>query len=88
MRLQGFAPIAWKRGVSRGDDGRRGELGYRNMIGMPVSAVGSEGHDDIGSDPPQVPDNGGNSFAGISLLSPAYLLSVERWPFHTEPPDH
>ena len=25
---------------------------------------------------------------GISLLSPAYLLSVERWPFHVEPPDH
>ena len=24
----------------------------------------------------------------ISLLSPAYLLSVERWSFHTEPPDH
>ena len=24
----------------------------------------------------------------ISLLSPAYLLSVERWPFHVEPPDH
>jgi hypothetical protein len=24
----------------------------------------------------------------ISLLSPAYLLFVERWPFHTEPPDH
>ena len=26
--------------------------------------------------------------ASISLLSPAYLLSVERRPFHTEPPDH
>ena len=26
--------------------------------------------------------------AKISLLSPAYLLSVERWPFHAEPPDH
>ena len=26
--------------------------------------------------------------ASISLLSPAYLLSVERWPFHPEPPDH
>ena len=25
---------------------------------------------------------------GISLLSPAYLLSVERWSFHSEPPDH
>ena len=25
---------------------------------------------------------------GISLLSPAYLLSVKRWPFHAEPPDH
>src|SRR5476651_1179054 len=24
----------------------------------------------------------------ISRLSPAYLLSVERWPFHEEPPDH
>ena len=26
--------------------------------------------------------------AAISLLSPAYLLSDKRWPFHTEPPDH
>ena len=25
---------------------------------------------------------------GISLLSPAYLFSGERWPFHSEPPDH
>src|ERR1700753_3033111 len=25
---------------------------------------------------------------GISLLSPAYLLSLERWPFHAGPPDH
>ena len=25
---------------------------------------------------------------GISLLSPEYLLSVERWPFHTGPPGH
>src|SRR6202007_3111050 len=25
---------------------------------------------------------------GISLLSPEYLLSVERWPVHVEPPDH
>ena len=24
----------------------------------------------------------------ISLLSPEYLLSVERWPSHTGPPDH
>src|SRR5437763_15853428 len=24
----------------------------------------------------------------ISLLSPAYPLSVERWPFHEGPPDH
>src|ERR671934_2187245 len=24
----------------------------------------------------------------MSLLSPAYLLSVERWRFHTQPPDH
>ena len=25
---------------------------------------------------------------GISLLSPEYLLSFGRWPFHAEPPDH
>src|SRR4030066_426106 len=24
----------------------------------------------------------------ISLLSPEYLLFVERWPFHAGPPDH
>ncbi len=24
----------------------------------------------------------------ISLLSPAYLLSYERWHFHSQPPDH
>src|SRR5436305_7175746 len=24
----------------------------------------------------------------ISLLSPAYILSVERWHYHTGPPDH
>jgi hypothetical protein len=24
----------------------------------------------------------------ISLLSLAYLLSVERWQFHIQPPDH
>src|SRR4030042_1157946 len=24
----------------------------------------------------------------ISLLSPEYLLSVERWRFHMQPPDH
>ncbi len=24
----------------------------------------------------------------ISLLSPEYLLSVKRWPFHAGPPDH
>ena len=24
----------------------------------------------------------------ISLLSPGYLLSVERWRFHMQPPDH
>src|SRR3990172_985990 len=24
----------------------------------------------------------------MSLLSPEYLLSVERWRFHTQPPDH
>ncbi len=28
------------------------------------------------------------SLGMISLLSPEYLLSFERWPFHTEPPDH
>ena len=28
------------------------------------------------------------ALGGDSLLSPEYLLSYERWPFHTEPPDH
>ena len=37
-----------------------------------------------GAKPPRLCELSG----AISLLSPAYLLSVERRPFHTEPPDH
>jgi len=29
-----------------------------------------------------------SSRATLILLSPEYLLSFERWPFHAEPPDH
>ena len=28
------------------------------------------------------------TLGGYQLLSPACTLSVERWPFHSEPPDH
>ena len=34
------------------------------------------------------PPRGYELLGEISLLSPAYLLSFERWPFHAEPPDH
>ena len=37
-----------------------------------------------GAKPPRRYERSGE----ISLLSPAYLLSFERWPFHAEPPDH
>ncbi len=37
-----------------------------------------------GAKPPRRYERSGE----ISLLSPEYLLSVERWPFHTAPPDH
>ncbi len=37
-----------------------------------------------GAKPPRRYERSGE----ISLLSPEYLLSVERWPFQTEPPDH
>src|SRR5258708_528045 len=37
-----------------------------------------------GANPPRRCERSGE----ISLLSPEYLLSVERRPFHPEPPDH
>ena len=37
-----------------------------------------------GAKPPRRYERSG----AISLLSPEYLLSDKRWPFHTEPPDH
>ena len=37
-----------------------------------------------GAKPPRRYERSGE----ISLLSPEYLLSVKRWPFHTEPPGH
>ena len=37
----------------------------------------------------EVPNTAVEELLGsIKMLSPAYLLSVERWPFHSEPPDH
>jgi hypothetical protein len=38
------------------------------MIGMPVSAVGSKRHDDIGLDPPHLSHKGGNSLAWIRTV--------------------
>ena len=37
-----------------------------------------------GAKPPRRCERSGE----ISLLSPEYLLSVKRWPFHTGPPGH
>ena len=37
-----------------------------------------------GAKPPRRCERSGE----ISLLSPEYLLSVKRWPFHTEPQGH
>ena len=37
-----------------------------------------------GAEPPRRCELSGET----SLLSPEYLLSFERWPFHSEPPDH
>ena len=37
-----------------------------------------------GAKPPRRYERSGE----ISLLSLEYLLFVERWPFHAEPPDH
>jgi hypothetical protein len=37
-----------------------------------------------GAKPPRRYERSGE----ISLLSPEYLLSDERWPFHAGPPDH
>ena len=37
-----------------------------------------------GAKPPRRYERSGE----ISLLSPEYLLSVKRWPFHTGPPGH
>lgn len=37
-----------------------------------------------GAEPPRRYDLSGKT----SLLSPEYLLFFERWPFHSEPPDH
>ena len=68
MRLHGLDSIAWKRWVGCGDDGRRSELGDRNVIRMPVSPVGSERHDYVGPDPPYVSRNGSDSLAGIRTV--------------------
>ena len=73
MRSHGLDSVAGKRGVRRGDDGRRGELRDRDVIRMSVRAVWSERHDDIGTNPPQVPDNARDS---LTWVRPVEMLVV------------
>jgi hypothetical protein len=64
MRLHGLDSATWIRRVGCGNDGRCGELGDRDMIGVPVCAVGSERHDHARLDASYVGRDGGDRFAG------------------------
>ena len=60
--------VAGKRGISGSDDGRRGELGDGDMIGMPVRAVRPERHDHVGTNPPQMTGNGRDRFSSVHAI--------------------
>ena len=68
MGRSGLDPIYSKGGVRGSHGGGCGELGNRNVIGMSVSALRSECHDDLGLDSSNMLDNAGNRFARIGAI--------------------
>src|SRR4029077_9057542 len=58
----------WKHRGSSGDDGRRSELGNRNVIGMPVRAVGPKRDYDVGLYSPQMLHYGGDNLTWVHTV--------------------
>jgi hypothetical protein len=84
VRPQGIDSIAGKRGGGCGDDGRRRELGDRNMIGMPVCTVRSERQNYVGMDSPYVSHNGRNSLAGVRTVELLIVVVEDCDLVHTQ----
>src|SRR5262249_52531442 len=84
MRTRRIKPRVWKPGESRGHDGRGSELGNRNVIGVPVSAVGSKRDDDVGLYPPQMFHNGGDNLTLIRKVE-VLVVIVQQGDFADNP---
>ena len=64
--------------VGRGHDGRRRELGDRDVIRMPVRAVRPERHDDVGPDAPQVTGDARDRLARIRPIELLIAIVEQR----------
>ena len=54
------------------------------MIRMSVRAVGSERHDDVGTNPPQVPDDAGDGLAGVRAVEMLVAVVEQRHFAHAQ----
>src|SRR5262249_51526443 len=75
MRMRCIASLVWKPCERRCNYGRRGELRNRYVIGMPVSAIGSERDDAVGTHSPQMLHNGGDDLTRVrSIKMPVVVV--------------
>ena len=86
MRRPGSDAVELERGVAGGDDRRGRELGDRDVIGMSVSAVGPERQDNVGTDPPQVPDDSRDGLSWIRAVQLLVAVVEERHFAHAQDP--
>jgi hypothetical protein len=80
MGLANLDPFASECGVSGSHGSRCGELGDRDVIRMPVSALGPERHDDLGMDSSNMPNNRANSFAWVCAIE-ILIAEIEQSDF-------
>src|SRR6266542_6624939 len=71
-------------GVRRGHDRRRGELRDRDVVRMPVPAIRSERHHDIGTNPPHLPGDTSDYLAWLRTMEMLVMVIEHGHVAHTE----
>lgn len=78
------AAVADERRICGNHDGRRGELGNGDVIGMPVCAVRTKRHDHVGTAPAELAGDGCDRVVGIGAGQLLIRVVEQRHPPHAE----
>src|SRR5262252_6365715 len=82
--MPGSSAFELKTGVRRSHDSCGGELRDGNVIRMPIGAIRSERHDDLGLNSSNMLNNGGNNLARFGAIEVLVAVIEHRDFTHTQ----